>query len=512
MATLTKEQRIAIARRWKDGERNKTALAKEFGTSARSIYRVVEQLDEILKEDKPVVVVAPRLVVGDLLVGKPNSGYVITDSETVVKVNKLLRTYPTKHTSYHVFDINVTVLTGSHAGKGFDVNSNLFEKIGHHSEQGSVDLSNEFKAEFALGDTVRFKKVDNCLQLFSDLSAGMVDELSAGKGAVGKVIGVDPTNPHGHFYKVSFGKNNYDKYWLSPALLEFVKSESTPAEPVPVAVETPVEPESDVEEVVSEPVDAASIITDIAITLSFESNLMQVDYTHQNFDKIKEAIQAGEYRRAAQLMDVAKAITDFTDGELQIEKGMFHWRGIPVANALSYKIANLMASGDETFKGFAKFFARVMTNPSLKTRERLMDFVAADDIFVNEDGRIITFKNVRSDFRPSRSGKWERGEDGRWTYDKDKFYTNRVGDICEMPREEVDDVEDNTCSKGLHVCSVYYLKSCWGTDGHTMKVLVDPADVVAIPTDYKNSKARVCRYEVVEEVTENLQTYLDMIK
>jgi hypothetical protein len=36
-----------------------------------------------------------------------------------------------------------------------------------------------------------------------------------------------------------------------------------------------------------------------------------------------------------------------------------------------------------------------------------------------------------------------------------------------------------------------------------MVVKINPADVVAIPADYNNAKARACKYEVVAEYTDN---------
>jgi hypothetical protein len=36
-----------------------------------------------------------------------------------------------------------------------------------------------------------------------------------------------------------------------------------------------------------------------------------------------------------------------------------------------------------------------------------------------------------------------------------------------------------------------------------MIVKINPADVVAIPTDYNNQKGRCCRYEVVDEYVAN---------
>ena len=68
-----------------------------------------------------------------------------------------------------------------------------------------------------------------------------------------------------------------------------------------------------------------------------------------------------------------------------------------------------------------------------------------------------------------------------------------------MPREDVDDCREVTCSKGLHFCSQSYLSSYSGGQGRVLIVKVNPRDVCAIPSDHANAKGRACCYEVVCE-------------
>jgi hypothetical protein len=67
-----------------------------------------------------------------------------------------------------------------------------------------------------------------------------------------------------------------------------------------------------------------------------------------------------------------------------------------------------------------------------------------------------------------------------------------------MPRNQVDDNKDNTCSAGLHFCSFDYLKSFGGS--RIMILKINPADVVSIPSDYNQQKGRTWRYTVIGEV------------
>ena len=67
-----------------------------------------------------------------------------------------------------------------------------------------------------------------------------------------------------------------------------------------------------------------------------------------------------------------------------------------------------------------------------------------------------------------------------------------------MDRNLVDEDKDRTCSVGLHFASFNYLQHFGGS--RIVVVKINPKDVVAIPSDYNNSKGRTCCYEVIEEV------------
>jgi hypothetical protein len=65
-----------------------------------------------------------------------------------------------------------------------------------------------------------------------------------------------------------------------------------------------------------------------------------------------------------------------------------------------------------------------------------------------------------------------------------------------MPREEVDEDPNRTCSTGLHVACFDYAKD-FGE--RLIEVKVNPRDVVAVPVDYNGTKLRCCQFEVIRE-------------
>jgi hypothetical protein len=128
------------------------------------------------------------------------------------------------------------------------------------------------------------------------------------------------------------------------------------------------------------------------------------------------------------------------------------------------------------------FMENLYKNPSKRAVTELYGFLEKGNLPITPDGHFLAYKRVREDYLDCHSGTMD----------------NSVGKIVEMERHDVDDNKDNTCSTGLHFCSMSYLSSFSGA--RTVIVKINPADVVSIPSDYNDAKGRTCRYKVIGEV------------
>jgi hypothetical protein len=125
-----------------------------------------------------------------------------------------------------------------------------------------------------------------------------------------------------------------------------------------------------------------------------------------------------------------------------------------------------------------------MSNPSKRAVDELYGFLEKGNLPITADGCFLAYKKVRNDYLDIHSGTMD----------------NSVGKVLEMERNEVDDNANNTCSTGLHFCSLDYLSHFGGADSRTVVVKINPRDVVSIPADYHATKGRTCRYEVIDEI------------
>lgn len=166
---------------------------------------------------------------------------------------------------------------------------------------------------------------------------------------------------------------------------------------------------------------------------------------------------------------------------------------VPIHGKLHSRLIEAANVGDESILNkLTAFTANLALNPSSKAVGELFEFLEASDIEITDEGQIICFKKVRSNFYDCHSNSFD----------------NSPGNVLKMPRNQVDDDSDRTCSNGLHVCSKAYLEHFGGD--RVIRVLVHPKDVVSIPKDYYSvdgngqvkAKMRCCEYYVIDEVTD----------
>lgn len=218
------------------------------------------------------------------------------------------------------------------------------------------------------------------------------------------------------------------------------------------------------------------------ITLVLNGNTYTVDKSHMNYEKIKTAIKDSKFEELEGLLDITKSIKDFSCGQVIIKDGVVSYNGVDVQNSITRRIISLNQQGFP-FEPVVRVLDNLMNNTSKRAVDETYTFLEFNNLPITEDGCFLAYKRVRDDFTDFRTGKID----------------NKIGTEVSMPRNAVCDNKDLTCSAGLHVCSLEYLKNFHSGIGHIIIVKVNPADVVSVPVDYNNSKMRVCKYKVIGE-------------
>lgn len=152
-------------------------------------------------------------------------------------------------------------------------------------------------------------------------------------------------------------------------------------------------------------------------------------------------------------------------------------------NYAADRLIDLIAN-DDPVDPVVNFLENLLENPSKTVVDNLYSFLEHGRIPLTQDGHFLAYKAIKLDWTDIYTGKFD----------------NSIGAKPEMSRNKVDEDRNRTCSTGFHVCSYEYLPHFAHANGHVVVCKVNPADVVAIPGDYNDTKMRVCKYEVIGEV------------
>ena len=234
--------------------------------------------------------------------------------------------------------------------------------------------------------------------------------------------------------------------------------------------------------------------SDTSVSIFFTGKMYSIPSTEPAFEPLVaylKSVPDGEphsFTTIEALVDKPKLIERVTEGMVEVLGSTVYYAGAPLHSALAFKLVQMIEAGYDA-KPWARFLDRVMANPSERSRQCLYSFLDVWKAPITEDGHFIAFKRVRHDYRDIHSGKFD----------------NSPGTVVTMPREGVNPDPDIPCSAGLHVCATSYLGHFYSSiEGYrVVAVKVDPADVVAVPSDYGFAKMRVCQYLVLGDAEES---------
>jgi hypothetical protein len=233
----------------------------------------------------------------------------------------------------------------------------------------------------------------------------------------------------------------------------------------------------------------AHIVTDNGISVFIDGDAFQVTRDHANYDAVKHAIKNKEWDKIPELVDLDRTVKQWahdlpgSEKGFEVKDGLVYLDGDPFSDVVSTKVLR-MVKEDLDPSPLLRFLRKLRSNPSASAQRELLLFCEANRFMIHEDGDLLAYKSVRDNYTDIHSGKFE----------------NRVGAVHSMDRGKVDDRREITCSFGFHFAAYEYA-STWAGNSirHVMVVKINPRDVVSIPNDYNNQKARCCRYEVIAE-------------
>lgn len=223
-------------------------------------------------------------------------------------------------------------------------------------------------------------------------------------------------------------------------------------------------------------------------TLTFYSN-------SPNFEKAKvlvskyihsPSLTAEQVQELIDLEQIKAQITSWGKGNLKIQGDTIVYNNEVLPESIDHFLLKSFQE-EQDFDSFVKpwenFLEKLVQTQSMEVYNTLHNFLIHNDLKINEDGDILAYKVVTTDFRDKYTGKID----------------NSLGKTVTEDRRKISSNPDDTCSFGLHACSLDYLRNCYAKTGDQLiEITVDIRDIVCVPSDYKGTKIRVAKYKVTK--------------
>lgn len=203
--------------------------------------------------------------------------------------------------------------------------------------------------------------------------------------------------------------------------------------------------------------------------------------------------------RLRKMTDIAEAVTNRLTSlseRVAVRGGKVLFDGDEVGSAIADHILRLLQEDDEDgWRPLVNFLEKVATNPDEESRASLYSWLSANKFTLTTDGDFVAYKGVQIIDGVSHS--INRGTAFVDGVEYTGYIPNPLGATVTMPRASVQIDRSVGCSTGLHAGTYEYAKDF--SRARVVTVLINPRDVVSVPTDCYSQKLRVSRYVVSEE-------------
>lgn len=212
--------------------------------------------------------------------------------------------------------------------------------------------------------------------------------------------------------------------------------------------------------------------------------------TDKRFDTIKDYVINADEESLRKVLSTKYQVQNLLDqliaeGIEQVDTD-YYYLDNPIPMDLSQYLHSAIEQG--SWSGIVNFIKRLFKNPSYRTRQDAFAFMERNKLPIQEDGRFLAFRVVTDNYLDKYT----------------RTMSNAVGQTVEIDWDMVDTNPDITCSRGLHACSKDYLQGFYSNGDRIIAVAIGPEDIGAIPSDYNGSKLRCRKFEVMEDITEEV--------
>jgi hypothetical protein len=250
---------------------------------------------------------------------------------------------------------------------------------------------------------------------------------------------------------------------------------------------------------------------DETLTVFLPSGPVTLRQDHPHYVTVRGDVTSGaaSQLREDEIIDLADLSTavarrfDKLSERVSVANGRVYFDGDEIDGSITRLIVRALDAGLGTsWRPLVRFLENVAGNPQQHSREQLFDWLNARAFTITPAGEVVAYKGVERRDDGGYQSIWAGGAIVNGERVEGQV-PQRPGDVVELPRSQVAFDPSEACSVGLHVGTYDYAQH-YSRNGAMLKVVVNPRDVVSVPTDADGEKVRVCRYAVADTISDPL--------
>ena len=106
------------------------------------------------------------------------------------------------------------------------------------------------------------------------------------------------------------------------------------------------------------------IINENSLTIFWEGKPYTLRKDHVNFNIAKTAILEARYDDLGDLLDIAKAVEDFVQGDVEVKDEVVYYKGHRLHGVVVDKLLEMLRAGMKDSAPLVNFITRLQNNPS----------------------------------------------------------------------------------------------------------------------------------------------------
>ena len=118
------------------------------------------------------------------------------------------------------------------------------------------------------------------------------------------------------------------------------------------------------------------IFNEHSVTIFWDGKPYTIRKDHANYKNVEEAIIDARYDDLEQHLDIARAVENFVEGDIEVKDEIVYYKGHRLHGVVVDKLLAMLRAGLKDSAPLTNFITRLQTNPSANSVNELYSFMS----------------------------------------------------------------------------------------------------------------------------------------